>query len=91
MAQASQHLQSNPALVQFFSDVENRCFHKADDLPLNDTAGRDRAYTLVHLVRKLRKALEHYIEAGKLAEEQWDELLQDKKEKKSFLGGLLGV
>jgi len=58
-------------------------------LPLSDTVGRDRAYTLVHLSRLYKRALEQYIKTGELAEAQLNELLEDKK-KKSFLGGLLG-
>jgi hypothetical protein len=58
-------------------------------LPLSDTVGRDRAYFVVHLSRKFRKALEQYVTNGELAERQLSELLEDKK-KKSLLGGLLG-
>ena len=90
MGQESQRLLSNLGLAQFFNDVENKCFAKADALPLSDREGRDRAYFIVHLSRKFRRALEQYIENGQFAESQMNELLEDAKGKKSFLGGLLG-
>ena len=77
-------------LVRFFNEVEVRAFKKADELTLSDTVGRDRAYFIIHLSRKLKKALEQYVKAGELAEAQLDELLTDPS-KKSFLGGLLGI
>ena len=89
LAQDSHRLLSNPALDRFFNDIEERAFQKADGLPLSDTVGRDRAYFIIHLSRKFKKALEQYIRTGELAEAQLNELLQDKK-KESFLGGLLG-
>ena len=89
VAQESHLLLYSQVLERFFRDVEERAFQKADGLPLSDTAGRDRAYFIVHLSRKFKKALEQYIQTGELAEAQLSELLEDKK-KKSLLGGLLG-
>ncbi len=82
-------LLSNPVLERFFKGIEDRAFKKADELPLSDTVGRDRAYFVIHLSRKFKKALEQYAQAGELAEVQLNELLSDPR-KKSFLGGLLG-
>ena len=89
-AQAAQVLLSNPALDKYFNEIEQRCFNKADELLLSDTVGRDRAYFIIHLSRKFKKALTQYVESGGLAEAQLNELLEDTKKKKSFLGGLLG-
>ncbi len=84
----SRRLLSNPVLVEFFDSFERKCFDAADKLPLNDTAGRDRAYFLVTLCRKFRKTLEYYAENGEYNKKQLDELLGASK--KPFLGGLLG-
>ena len=88
-AQESQVLLSSLEQVRFFNELESRCFDRADALPLADRDGRDRAYFIIHLSRKFKKALEQYIKTGELAEVQLSELLEDKK-KKSLLGGLLG-
>lgn len=88
-AQESAALLSSKVLARFFNEIEERAFKKADDLPLSDTAGRDRAYFVIHLSRKFKKTLEQYVKTGELAEGQLNELLSDPK-KKSFLGELLG-
>mgnify|MGYP001580808822 CR=1 FL=1 len=77
-------------LAKYFSEIESRCFQKADALPLSDSVGRDRAYLIIHLSRKLKRSLEQYVENGQFAEAQLNELLEDARKKKSFLGGLLG-
>jgi len=90
VAQDSRALVYNLARVKFFSELEAKCFDRADQLPLSDTVGRDRAYFIIHLSRKFNKALQQYVESGELADSQLNELLEDAKKKKSFLGGLLG-
>jgi len=89
-AEDCQRLLSSPVVVKFFNEFEEKCFSAADNLPLNDREGRDRAYFLITLCRKFRKTLEFYAEHGVFAKEQLNELLSPAKVKKSLLGGLLG-
>jgi len=60
-----------------------------DSVPLNDTVARDRVYTTLALLRKLRQSLEHYVEEGKTAKEDLAKFLE--LEKKGFIGRLLNV
>ena len=89
-AEDCQRLLSSQVVVKFFNEFEEKCFSAADNLPLNDREGRDRAYFLITLCRKFRKTLEFYAEHGIFAKEQLNELLAPSREKRSFLGGLLG-
>jgi len=88
-AQDCRLLLSSLERVQFFSNIERECFNRADQLPLSDTAGRDRAYFILHMARKFKKAMEACIVDGELAEQQLTELLGSNEQKKrGFLGGL---
>lgn len=60
-----------------------------DTVPLNDTVARDRIYTVLALLRKLRQSLEHYVEEGKSAKEELSKFLE--LEKKGIIGRLLNV
>lgn len=90
MAEDSQRLLSSPALDKFFSEIERKCFARADELPLGDTAGRDRAYMIIHMSRKLKATLEYYIQNGEASKQQLDELMGANK-KPSLLGRIFDV
>lgn len=74
-------------MERFFSEIEKKCFDAADKLPLGDTKGRDRAYTLVHLSRKLKGQIEYYAENGRFWQDQLDELLKPTPKQEGNLYG----
>lgn len=86
--QDSRSLLSNPVLEGWWKDSQANLLDLVDSVPLNDTVARDRIYTMLTLLRKLRQSLEQFVEDGKLSEKEWAKLLE--LEKKGFLGGLFG-
>lgn len=76
--------------VEFFRNIERECFKRADQLALSDSAGRDRAYFIIHLSRKFRQALEYAITDGELSQKQVADLIGTDR-KRGFLGGLFDV
>lgn len=85
--QAAEALLGNTVLVEWFKDSQDSLLELVDTVPLNDTVARDRIYSMLALLRKLRLSLEHYVEEGKMAKEELHKFLE--LEKKGFLGRLL--
>jgi hypothetical protein len=74
--------------VGWFKDSEANLLELVDTVPLNDTVARDRIYTILMLLRKLKLSLEQFVEEGKQSEKDWAYLLELNK--KGVLGGLFG-
>lgn len=85
--QAAEALLGNSVLVAWFKDSQDNLLDLVDSVPLNDTVARDRIYTTLALLRKMRQSLEHYVEEGKMARDELAKFLE--LEKKGFIGRLL--
>lgn len=72
----AQSLLSNPVLAAWFRDSEHNCFTLLDQLPLSDSASRERLMTMIVLIRKLRTTLEDYVKNGEYAADRLNELLE---------------
>jgi hypothetical protein len=81
-------LLDNPALGAWFRESEANLLGLVDTVPLNDTVARDRIYTILMLLRKLKLSLNAFVEEGKQSEEDWANFLELRK--KGVLGGILG-
>jgi hypothetical protein len=86
--QDSRLLLTNPVLEAWFKDSEVNLLGLVDTIPLNDTVARDRIYTTLTLLRKLKTSLQQFVEDGEVAEKDWKQLLELNK--KGFLGGIFG-
>lgn len=81
-------LLDNPALGAWFRESEDNLLKLADEVPLNDTVARDRIYTILTLLRKLKLSLETWVEEGTQSQKDFAYLLD--MEKKGVLGGIFG-
>jgi hypothetical protein len=73
-------------LEGWWKDSQANLLNLVDTVPLNDTVARDRIYTMLTLLRKLKQSLEQFVEDGEMAEKEWLKLLE--LEKKGILGGI---
>ena len=85
----SRALMDNPVLEAWFKDSQDKFLEIVDDIPLNDTVARDRVYTVITLLRKLKQSLKQFVEDGELSQKEYKDLLELNK--KGLLGGLLGT
>jgi len=79
-------LLGNPVLVAWWEDYQVKAFELLDQIPLNDTVARDRLYTTLALLRKLRGTLEQFVTEGKTSSEDLANYLELKK--KGLIGRL---
>ena len=87
--QEAEALLCNPVLAAWFKDSQDNLLDLVDSVPLNDTVARDRIYTTLALLRKLKGSLEHYVEEGKTSKEELSRYLE--LEKKGLLGRIFDV
>lgn len=80
--QKAEELLGNELLVRWQKELEANCLAAADALPLADTAGRERAYTLLQLSRKLVESLKDYVENAHMSKKRLEEIIELKKQKK---------
>ena len=79
LAQVSRQLLSNQAVEQYFSDTEAKFFKNADERDLSDTAGRDRAYFCISVLRGLKKYIEYCANEQPDAEAQLNKLISGRR------------
>ncbi len=84
----AKRLISDPVLVAWWEDCQCKLLDLVDTVLLNDTVARDRIYTMLTLVRKMKQSFESYVENGEYSEKEYARLLE--LEKKGLLGGMFG-
>ena len=87
--QEAEALLGNKVLEAWFKDSQDNLLDLVDSVPLNDTVARDRIYTTLALLRKLKLSLQQYVEDGKSSRDELSRFLE--LEKKGFIGRLLNV
>ena len=88
-AEGAEALLRNTVLVEWFKESQDNLLNLVDTVPLNDTVARDRIYTTLALLRKLKQSLETYVEEGKNSKEDLSKYLELKE--KGLLGRLFNV
>lgn len=64
----AQEVLENEAFQQAFADIENEVITQWTESPARDEAGRERLWTYLMLLRKVKTHLQTTLETGKLAE-----------------------
>ena len=82
-------LLGNPTLVAWFKDSQDNLLDLVDTIPLSDTVSRDRVYTMITLIRKLKSSLKNFAETGNTSKEELSKFLE--LEKKGLLGRIFDV
>jgi len=61
-------LLGHPMLVDAFHDIETEIVNKWQTSPARDAEGREKLWTMLHLLRRVRAHLEAHVETGMVAQ-----------------------
>lgn len=61
-------LLAHPLLVDAFGAIESEILDKWQNSPARDAEGREKLWTMLHLLRRVKVHLESHVETGKVAQ-----------------------
>lgn len=77
-------------MVAWFAVSECNLLEMVDQIPLSDTVARDRVFTFLILLRKLKASLQSFVDLGEQTQKEIESLLEIGG-KPGFIGRVFGA